>query len=163
MDSLKRLIGTSPPPEDEGVWEEINRQCSLSWEQRLWGFGICFSIGMVLSLLSAFFVTAILTGHPEKFAILYSFGAFCSIGSSMFLMGPWNQLKSMFAPVRALATIVYLASIILTLVVAFKSHSILLVLMMIVIQFLALLWYCLSYIPYGREFVTSCCRSTISV
>ena len=134
-----------------------------TWEQRLWGFALCFGLGSVLSILSTFFVSAIFLGRPEKFALLYSFGQFCSIGSSMFLMGPWSQLQSMFAPERAMATSVYLATVVLTIVAALKTHSGILVFLMIAIQFCALAWYCLSFIPYAREMAWNIIKSCIGM
>lgn len=42
------------------------------------------------------------------FAVLYTLGNVCSLGSTLFLMGPVNQLKKMFAATRIIATIVML-------------------------------------------------------
>ena len=115
-------------------------------------------MGMLLSFLSTFFVSGILIGRPEKFALLYSFGQFCSLGSSMFLMGPWEQLKSMFNEDRRWATSVYLVSVVLTIVSALKVHSAILVIICIGVQLAALAWYSLSYIPYARDLVWSCVK-----
>lgn len=87
-------------------------------------------------------------------------------------MGPFNQLKKMFASTRIIATIIVLVSIVLTLVCAIvvsilssQSQALLkpsslqqfhkpgLVLLMIIIQSLAMTWYSLSYIPYARDLV----------
>jgi hypothetical protein len=115
-------------------------------------------MGMLLSFLSTFFVSGIILGRPQKFALLYSFGQFCSLGSSMFLMGPWEQIKSMFSDDRRLATSVYLISVVLTIVSAIKVHSAILVLICIGIQLCALAWYSISYIPYARELVWGCIK-----
>jgi hypothetical protein len=74
------------------------------------------------------------------------------------------QVKSMFASTRAVATCVYLAMLVLTLIVAFaeglKGRAPLLVLC-ILVQFVAMCWYVLSYIPFARQVVCSavkgCC------
>jgi hypothetical protein len=42
------------------------------------------------------------------FAVLYSIGNVVALSSTLFLMGPVNQLKRMFAPTRLIATIVML-------------------------------------------------------
>ena len=42
--------------------------------QRMYGFGICFGIGLLLSIMSSFFVM-----RPTKFAVLYTFGNIVSI------------------------------------------------------------------------------------
>jgi len=44
------------------------------------------------------------------FAVLYSVGTLTSLASTMFLMGPVNQLKKMFDPTRLIATIILLVS-----------------------------------------------------
>ena len=41
------------------------------------------------------------------------------MGSTAFLVGPMNQLKAMFKPTRLIATILYLGSLVMTLVVVF--------------------------------------------
>lgn len=80
----------------------------------------------------------------------------------MFLFGPWRQMKNMFAGKRIIATLVYLITLIATLVVAIVVKSVPLVIVMIIIQFIALVWYTLSYIPYARNLVcnaiTGCFR-----
>jgi len=49
------------------------------------------------------------------FGILYSFGSVLTIMSTMFLVGPMKQVKNMLKKNRIIATVVYLASIGLTL------------------------------------------------
>ncbi len=85
--------------------------------------------------------------HPEKFAILYSIGNIVALGSSCFLWGPWAQVKNMFAPIRAVATIIYLLCIAITIYLAVDVKKTVPILIMIIIQCLAGIWYALSYIP----------------
>jgi hypothetical protein len=90
-------------------------------------------------------------------------GAICSIASTLFLMGPVSQCKSMFQKTRIIATIVYLGSIVMTLVMALVVKIVGLVLLAILIQMLALFWYSISFIPYARTAICSCCKSVVSV
>lgn len=121
------------------------RLCSRSLVlQRLYGFGIFFGIGCILTVISAFMTPGLVSGHPEQFAIPYALGAICSLCSTMFLMGPWKQIKSMFEKKRVIATTVYLLSIVFTLVMALVVGMVVLVLLAIVIQALALFWYSIS-------------------
>jgi hypothetical protein len=99
-------------------------------------------------LASTFFWIGI--GGYVLFGVLYTLGNICSIGSTMFLMGPANQIKKMFASTRLIATIVMLLALVLTLVSAFALKDGLLVFLFVIIQFFALLWYSLSYIPFAR-------------
>ncbi|CAF1156249.1 unnamed protein product, partial [Didymodactylos carnosus] len=57
-------------------------------------------------------------GNLIGFAVLYTFANILSLGSTIFLMGPLNQLKKMFAETRIFATIVFLICLIMTLVSA---------------------------------------------
>jgi hypothetical protein len=69
----------------------------------------------------------------------------------------------MCAPTRIIATFVYLISIGLTLAAAFNKAPAAIVLMLIVIQYLALIWYSLSFIPYARGMVMNCLKSCFQV
>jgi hypothetical protein len=76
--------------------------------------------------------------------------------STTMLMGPGRQCRSMFDPCRAQATSAYLGAIILTLIAAFVIGSPLLCAICSFVQYLALIWYSLSYVPYGHEMALSC-------
>lgn len=69
---------------------------------------------------------------------------------TFFLTGPIKQLKKMFEPVRLVATLVYLFMIILTLVAGLFFKSPILAIICIIMQYLAMAWYSISYIPYAR-------------
>ena len=113
---------------------------SLSYKHRLYGFGICLGLGVLVSLLSCIFI---FTLNFVAFGVMYTFGNLCSIGSSLFLSGPVKQLRSMCRPVRAVCTIVYFVMMGLTLFAAFYVGSGLLVLLFVFLQFCALVWYML--------------------
>ncbi|KAJ8979972.1 hypothetical protein NQ317_013720 [Molorchus minor] len=87
------------------------------------------------------------------FAVFYTLGNVTSILSTCFLMGPFNQVKKMFAPTRLIATVIVLVSFTLTLISALLLHKAGLALLFIIIQSLAMTWYSLSYIPYARDAV----------
>jgi hypothetical protein len=57
------------------------------------------------------------------------------------------------------ATCVYLAAMVMTLVAACYWKSFGLTVFFLIIQSLALTWYCLSYIPGGRTAASSCFKS----
>ena len=59
---------------------------------------------------------------------------------SMFLVGPWKQIKNMFDSKRVISTAIYLVSIMFTLIAAWKFHSVILCMIFIVIQFAAYIW-----------------------
>lgn len=128
---------------------------SLTRKQRAMGFVICFGLGCLLSFLSTLSM-----GSPVRFSVFYSSGNLVALFSTAFLVGPWQQVKNMFHKKRVVATIVYLAALVATLVVAIKTGSTIGVLCLIAIQFCALVWYTASYIPFARDalkkMLTSC-------
>ncbi|XP_042893897.1 vesicle transport protein SFT2A-like isoform X1 [Penaeus japonicus] len=134
---------------------------SLSWSTRVKGFAICFVLGFLFSLLgSALFF---LPKGTILFAIFYTLGNVMAISSTCFLMGPVNQCKKMFAKTRIIATIIMFVALIMTLIAAFVVHKKALALLMVLIQFLAMTWYSLSYIPYARDAAKKCFASCVDV
>lgn len=62
----------------------------------------------------------------------------------------------MFHETRKYATVAYLLSMVLTLVVAYApipGPKGLLLLILLIIQYGAIAWYCLSYVPFARDAV----------
>ncbi|KAI8100165.1 Got1/Sft2-like family-domain-containing protein [Halteromyces radiatus] len=131
---------------DDGTWQF----CGLDRMQRLYAFGACFVIGFILSLVSSLILIG---GNVAGFAILYSIGNLVSIFSLTFIIGIMKQVKTMFAPVRFWATTVYLSLLVVTLVLSILLHNFILSLILVIVQFAALVWYSASYIPYGREII----------
>lgn len=80
--------------QEKSSFEQFNKDCTLSYTTRLYGFGIFFGIGIILTVISAFMVPNIIRGKPERFALPYAFGAICSLASTMFLMGPVKQVRT---------------------------------------------------------------------
>merc|ERR1719318_1513856 len=103
-----------------------------------------------------------LGGNLKLFAVLYTIGNMMAIGSTLFLMGPMKQLSNMFAKTRVIATVVMLSALFLTLCSAFWWRKNVLALMFVIIQFCAMTWYSISYIPYARDAVIKCCDKIIS-
>ncbi|KAM4679839.1 vesicle transport protein SFT2A isoform 4-T4 [Amazona ochrocephala] len=79
-----------------------------------------------------------------------------------FLMGPLKQLKAMFEPKRLIATVVMLLCLILTLCAVFLWNKKVLAMLFCVLQFLAMTWYSLSYIPFARDAVIKCFSSCLA-
>ncbi|KAI0035753.1 SFT2-domain-containing protein [Vararia minispora EC-137] len=123
---------------------------SLTRTQRLYGFVACYAIGFILSLLGTImlFVAGLVS-----FAILFAFGTVISLIGTGFLIGFKKQLILMFKPVRIAATIVFLAMIGLIFVGAFVIGNGVVCIIFVVLEYLAFLWYTLSYIPYARTAV----------
>ena len=74
-----------------------------------------------------------------------------------------RKAKKMMASTRIIATSVYVAMMTITLLLVFYPDEIplrlLFIVIAIVLQFAALVWYTLTFIPFAREIVTQmCCK-----
>eukprot|EP00744_Colponema_vietnamica_P001508 GILI01002490.1.p1 GENE.GILI01002490.1~~GILI01002490.1.p1 ORF type:complete len:150 (-),score=22.23 GILI01002490.1:168-617(-) len=141
--------------------DDKNDLCpSLSYEYRLYGFIGCILISIFLSILSW---VAVFQGNFVLFGIVFTMASLCSIGSSMFLAGPMTQVKRMFDEGRIIATGIYLVAMVLTVVAAVVVKSGPLVIVCCIIQYCAMIWYALSYIPFARTAVKKCFGSAIDI
>ncbi|XP_030377583.1 vesicle transport protein SFT2A [Scaptodrosophila lebanonensis] len=158
MDKLRRVLsGDEPTPEEESsIITQINDISTLSWSTRIKAFCACFVLGILLSFLGS--LALFLHRGIVVFAVFYTLGNIISMASTCFLMGPFKQIKKMFAETRLIATSIVLVSIVMTFVAAIVLKKAGLTLIFIIIQSLAMTWYSLSYIPYARDAV----RSTVS-
>ena len=118
---------------------------TLTWGERLKGFVFCFALGTIINIVSVF----MLWKDIRKFAILFSLGNILSTMSSFFLVGPRRQWKSMWKSGRMVATSMYVISTILTVVFAVQRKNGAAI-VSCVIQWLAQIWYNLSFIPGAR-------------
>ncbi|POM76536.1 Transmembrane protein [Phytophthora palmivora] len=148
---------TNANQEKEGLLNELGQECGLTKRQRLYGAIGCYLFGSLCGFLS----TLMLWGGPKhlkQFAFFYTLGTLCSIGSSLFLIGPMRQLKVMCMPVRRVACCIWIGAMFSTLIIAFgfpKAGP--LVLLLVIIQYAAMLWYGASFIPYGRAILRKGC------
>lgn len=62
----------------------------------------------------------------------------------------------MLDPVRVVATVIYLCSIVLALLSALYFRVLLLTFVAVIVELLALIWYSLSYIPFARAAAKRC-------
>lgn len=161
MDKLRSTFSNREEDEESGILAEVSEATTLSRTTRIKGFFICFALGAIFSLLGTFFLMFGTVG-VRLFAVFYTLGNVVGISSTCFLMGPCNQLKKMFAETRIIATCVVLLFLVLTLCSALLWHSTVLAVLFCLLQFVALIWYGLTYIPYARDVVTNCLCSVFS-
>ena len=79
----------------------------------------------------------------------------------MFLMGPWKQLKKMFSEKRIISTVLVILFMLLTLLAALLWHKTMLAVIFCILQFLAFIWYSISYIPYAQDTVSKAVMSCV--
>ena len=81
------------------------------------------------------------------------------------LLGPKRQLRNMTSATRWIAALVYVSAMAVTLVACFLikgNGGGIIVLACVIVQFCAMFWYALSYIPYGRRMFSACLRSAVA-
>jgi hypothetical protein len=128
----------------------------LTYKQRLTGFLTCLTIGFILELFAWITLVSLFKGKPAPFAIFYTSGNIAALLSTCFLAGFKRQCKSMFAKKRWIASLCYLMCIVLTLVAAVVLKNPILTLLFLVLQFIAMGWYVLTYIPFGTTLARKC-------
>jgi hypothetical protein len=137
---------------------------SLSLRERLLGCATCMICGYILSFGSFLRMKDLLIGNPVPLVVNVTVGNIIALCGTCFMTGPQSQLSRMFQPKRKLASMIYLGSlgvtIFLLLLPRFIFRGLLLFLLMIG-QYIAITWYCLSYIPFAREFISNCCRRLV--
>ncbi|XP_037751065.1 vesicle transport protein SFT2A isoform X2 [Chelonia mydas] len=147
MEKLRRVL-SGHEDEEQGLTAQVLDASTLSFGTRVKWFAICFATGIFCSILGTAFLW--LPSGLKLFAVFYTIGNIAALASTCFLMGPVKQLKKMFESTRLIATIVMLWG---------KKG---LALLFCVLQFLAMTWYSLSYIPFARDAVIKCFTSCLS-
>lgn len=88
---------------------------SLTRMQRLWGFALCLLLGVFCMLLSLMYLPSILISS-RRFAFVYTMANMLLAGSTVFLVGPMQQLRNMFSSKeRMIPSLVFIGSMFLTL------------------------------------------------
>ncbi|XP_041644798.1 vesicle transport protein SFT2A [Cheilinus undulatus] len=160
MDKLRRVLSGQEDNEELGLTAQVLDASSLSYSTRVKWFCICFAAGILCSILGT--ALLFLPGGYKLFAVFYTLGNLSALASTCFLMGPLKQLKRMFEPTRLIATIVMLLCLILTLCAALWWHKNGLAIIFCILQFLAMTWYSISYIPFARDAVMKCFTTCLS-
>ena len=70
--------------------------------------------------------------------------------------------EKMLEPARALNTLILLGSMAATIIFAVFEFWLVFIYIAIGVQYAAMIWYILSYIPHGQEFCTGCVKSCCS-
>ncbi|KAH9497529.1 Vesicle transport protein SFT2B, partial [Dermatophagoides farinae] len=115
---------------------------------------------LLLSLLLTFLAWTMILISLKSFATIYTFATVLCLFSIMFLVGPMEQLQSMFIMTRIIASMILILSILLTLLSALKWKKAVLAIIFSSIQFLSFIWYALSYLPYAQTILKHFCQTT---
>jgi hypothetical protein len=127
--------------------------------ERAAGVGICWCLGCLMSLLSIFSLT-----HPKRFGITYTLGNMVFLLGVAFLCGFQRHFGQMMHKSRRLASIMYFGFMAATLGAAFGLPPKFwpFVLLLVICQFGASLWYAFSYIPFGRAFLKGAVKGVVT-
>lgn len=160
MDKLRRVLSGREDNEELGLTAQVLDASTLSYSTRVKWFVICFAAGILCSILGT--ALLFLPNGVKLFAVFYTLGNVAALSSTCFLMGPLKQLKRMFEPTRLIATIVMLLCLVLTLCSVFWWGKKGLAIIFCILQFLAMTWYSISYIPFARDAVIKCFTTCLS-
>lgn len=160
MDKLRRVLSGREDNEELGLTAQVLDASTLSYSTRVKWFVICFAAGILCSILGT--ALLFLPNGLKLFAVFYTLGNVAALSSTCFLMGPLKQLKRMFEPTRLIATIVMLLCLVLTLCSVFWWGKKGLAIIFCILQFLAMTWYSISYIPFARDAVIKCFTTCLS-
>lgn len=151
-DFVSQLSGLSPNPS----------MCpDLDLQTRILGFIITLILGFIMMIGSVAQIFSLVLGGQAWFAMWFTVGNVVCLSSTFFLMGPKKQCENMLNPIRGTVSFVLLGSMITSVVLALLGISKMLILISIGIQFCALTWYVLSYIPQGRTYCGRCLKSCL--
>ena len=161
MNAVRKAVGIE---KKQTVTDQIlDESCpKLSYNQRLTGYVLCMSVGFLLTIGSLVRLKALLHGDPAPFVIYFTFGNLCAIASCFFLSGPKSHCKKMVDRTRRIATAFYLVTIFFTFFVVFYDKipddgRVGIIILCVFIQWIAMLWYTISFIPFARDWVCMCC------
>lgn len=169
--SLNKSVGNANPNTEQSPpdrIEELAEYCpQLTFQQRLIGFAVSFTIGYLVAFFSFRFFIHLIEGNPIPFALNYSFGHILQLMASTFLCGPRRQFRNMFDEKRRITSIVYMSCLAFTLIVVFiplpGPLKLILLLVAMMVQFSASVWYTLSYVPYGRRTAIKCLQRSLGI
>lgn len=137
---------------------------SLSLRERLLGCATMMICGYLLSFGSFTRMKNLFIGNPIPLVVNVTVGNIMALCGTCFLSGPQMQVQRMFHKSRKLASIFYLGSLGVTIFLLLLPHFPfrgLLLFLLLIGQYVAITWYCLSYIPFARQFVSNGCRRLV--
>mmetsp|Transcript_32239 Transcript_32239/g.43653 ORF Transcript_32239/g.43653 Transcript_32239/m.43653 type:complete len:173 (+) Transcript_32239:37-555(+) len=127
---------------------------SLSLRVRFIGFILCFFLGLIIEYVA---IGAI--GNADRsywsFIIPYIIGTCLLIGSLFFMAGPKKQWEKAFDKDHRITTIIVLVFLVLTVLCSVLGWHVPMVICLI-IQLGAFIWYCIMMIPGARRCCCAC-------
>lgn len=156
--SFKTRLQRLNPFRDNSVYLEDDENYVTSepgyFELSRWDRMLIFALtfgGSICCYLICIFLFPVLSLKPRKFALLWSLGSILFLISFGVLQGVKAYLLHLFLSTRIIFTVVFVFSIVMTLVSSVGLKSTLLSIIFAVIQLLSAIWYTVSYFPLGKQ------------
>lgn len=137
------------------VGSQIHGAASLTLQpMRLAQFGGIFMLGMFLISTSFSFLPVLMIA-PQKFALLFAFGSVTMLSSFAVLKGPAAFAGELVQRSRLPLTLSYAIGLLGTLFATIILKSYILTAIFGILQAVALLYFCASYIPGGQTILNA--------
>ena len=121
----------------------------MSFQQRVFWFCLTGILGFGIIFYT----------FTDKKPYYLAAGTALAITSTFFLNGWEAQKKKLLDPVRFPCVIIIIGTIIASIVLKIlNTGSDFVLLVIYIVEAAAVVWYFLSYIPYGRELCIKCCK-----
>lgn len=137
----------NPTSSEEPLWFRLSRL------ERIIGFGCCLAASILCFVLS-FFLFPVLALKPRKFGMLWSMGSLLFVLSFGILQGPASYTRHLLSRERFVFTIVFFGSVLLTMYTLVILKSTILTIFSSIIEIFAVLYYTISYFPFGAGALT---------
>ncbi|CAK9436142.1 uncharacterized protein LODBEIA_P07000 [Lodderomyces beijingensis] len=139
--------GSDPSNVQEPFWFQLSRL------ERLIGFACCLGAS-ILCFIVCFFMFPVLALRPRKFALLWTGGTVLFVTSFGVLQGPYNYVRHLLSRDRIVFTTIFFLSILMVLYSSVVLKSTILTIMSSIIEIFAVLYYAVSYFPFGATTLT---------
>mgnify|MGYP003362299984 CR=1 FL=1 len=133
-----------PQEESEPSWFH------MSLFERYMAFGL-FILGSAVCFTLGFLLFPVLSLKPRKFAMLWTLGSMLFVLSFGCLQGPMNYCRHLISKERLPFTCVFFGSVLATIYCASILRSTVLTLITGIIEIFAVLYYTVSYFPFGAQ------------
>eukprot|EP00892_Ulva_mutabilis_P011156 jgi/Ulvmu1/8412/UM042_0119.1 len=150
-------VAVEPVPEPGLLqqWQtELGEATRLSTQQRIAGFGACVVFTAVFWALGSF---SLMSVNLSSFIFMFTLGNISALVGTCFLVGPKAQFMNMTTKERLGSAAAFVFAMIATLAASLHFKGFLSVIMIVVpcmiIQMIALIWYCSTYVPGGQGLI----------
>jgi hypothetical protein len=127
-----------------------NLSQSIEVDKSYKSFFIALSVGCGFIFLSLIFLPWIAFA-PQKFLSFFSLGSLITMFSFIFIHGTSTYCSMLLSKERFIFTIIYFASVFVSIYTAYINQSYILSLVSVTVQVFTLIIFCLSFIPGGKS------------